>query len=254
MHNKTFKSTALLFVFLLTLTAVSLAEQFNDDQKTEIETIIYDYLINNPEVIEDVLVELDRRKEEQIRIQAEKVISDEKGVLFTSSRQAIMGNPKGDVTLVEFFDYNCGFCKRSFADILRIIEEDDQVQVVLKELPVLGEQSTEAAQISIAANIVDPSKFPEFHQKLMLSRNRANSKYAIDVADDVGYDVEAIEKKVNDPEIRATIDEVYELALNLSLSGTPAFVLGNEVIRGAIGFDQLKEKINSLRNCGSTTC
>ena len=247
-------SITYIIVICISSVAVAFAEQFTNDQKTEIETIIHDYLINNPEVIEKAQEELDRRKEEEARIRAEKLISDKEGLLFSSTKQALMGNPEGDITLVEFFDYNCGFCKRAFADVLKIIEEDDQIKVIMKEFPILGEQSVEAAQISIVANILDPSNYPEFHQKLMLSRNRANSEYALAVAEDVGYDIEAIKKMTEDPEVRATIEEVYDLARNLNLTGTPAFVLGTEIIRGAISFDQLNEKIASLRRCGSTFC
>ena len=243
-----------VFVICISTVAVAFAEQFTNDQKTEIEAIIQDYLINNPEVIEKAQEEINRRREEEAQLRAEKLISDKEGLLFSSTKQAVMGNPEGDITLIEFFDYNCGFCRRSFADILKIIEEDDQVQVILKEFPILGEQSIEAAEVSIAANILDPSSYPEFHQKLMLSRNRSNSAYAIAVAEDVGYDIEAIKKMTEAPEVQAAIEEVYELARNLSLTGTPAFVLGTEVIRGAISFDQLKAKIASLRRCGSTFC
>ncbi len=243
----------LIFCYLL-LTIASFATEFNDDQKTEIESIIQDYLINNPEVIEKAQEELNRRNAEAARLRAEKVISEKDGLLFASEKQSVIGNPEGKITLVEFFDYNCGYCKRSLVDILGLIQEDDQIQVVLKEFPVLGQQSLEVAQISIAANRLEPSKFLEFHQKLMLSRNRATSDHAIDIAEDVGYDIEAVKKIANDLETRATIEEVYDLARNLSLTGTPAFVLGTEIIRGAIDSSSLKEKIESMRNCGSTIC
>ena len=254
MQSITYNSMISLIICYLLMTIASFASEFNDNQKTEIESIIHDYLINNPEVIEKAQEELDRRNEEAARLRAEKVISEKDGLLFASEKQSVMGNPEGNITLVEFFDYNCGFCKRSLVDILGIIQEDDQIKVVLKEFPVLGQQSLEVAQISIAANRLDSSKFFEFHQKLMLSRNRATSDLAIDIAEDVGYDVEAVKNMADDLETRETIEEVYELARNLSLTGTPAFVLGTEVIRGAIDSDLMKEKIDSLRNCGSTTC
>ena len=254
MQSITYNSIISMIICYLLMTMASIASEFNDDQKTEIESIIHDYLINNPEVIEKAQQELNRRNEEAARLRAEKVISEKDGLLFASEKQSVMGNPEGNITLVEFFDYNCGFCKRSFVDILGIIQEDNQIQVVLKEFPVLGQQSFDAAQISIAANRLDSSKFPEFHQKLMLSRNRATADHAIDIAEDLGYDIEAIKNLAADSETRATIEEVYELAHNLSLTGTPAFVLGSEVIRGAIDSNSMKEKIDSLRNCGSTTC
>ena len=254
MHLQTGKILICLIIFCITATAATFAAEFNDQQKSEIESIIYDYLVNNPEVIEEAQEELDRRKEEEARIRAEKLTSDKDGLLFASENQAVMGNPDGDITLVEFFDYNCGYCKRSLADILKILKNDDQVKVVLKEFPILGEESLQAAQISVAANIIDPEKYPKFHEKLMLTRNRVDANLALNVAKKVGYDVEAIDNMIESPTIVTAIQEVYQLAENLSLSGTPAFVLGDEVIRGAIEYDKLTEKIDSLRRCGTTTC
>ena len=254
MHLQTGKILICLIIFCITATAATFAAEFNDQQKSEIESIIYDYLVNNPEVIEEAQEELDRRKEEEARIRAEKLTSDKDGLLFASENQSVIGNPNGDITLVEFFDYNCGFCKRSLADILKIIENDDQIKVVLKEFPILGEESYRAAQISVAANIIDSEKYPKFHERLMLTRKRVDASLALNVAKKVGYDVEAIDNMIESPTIVTAIQEVYQLAENLSLSGTPAFVLGDEVIRGAIEYDKLTEKIDSLRRCGTTTC
>ena len=254
MRYSFYKLTIFLILFSLTTINGIFATEFNNNQKTEIESIIHDYLINNPEVIEQAQEELNRRKEEIAKQRAEKVVTEKDGLLFASPQQAVVGNPEGNITIVEFFDYNCGFCKQSLSDILNLIEKDDQIRLVLKEFPVLGSHSVDAALISVAANKLDPSKFFEFHKKLMLSRSRATSDSAISIAEDVGYDVEAIKEIADDPESSEAIEEVYELAHNLSLRGTPSFVLGTEIIRGVISLDKLKEKINSLRTCGSTTC
>ncbi len=244
----------LLLAASLLITGPVSAEPFKADQKSEIEQIVRDYLLANPEVIRDALQELERRQAEEERLAAEQTIADASGVLFNSTRQVELGNPKGDVTLVEFFDYNCGFCKRSLSDMLRLIEEDKNLRVVLKEFPVLGQPSVEAAQVSIAANIVDPAKYADFHQQLLLSRNRANKAGALQIAGNAGYDVAEVEKAMEDPEVIATIEEVYELANRLRLTGTPSFVVGDEVVMGAVGYDSLKEKIASIRSCGTATC
>lgn len=254
MHNLFRLIAGILLAMGLLITGPVLAESFKADQKNEIEQIVRDYLLANPEIIQEALQELERRQAEQERLAAEQTIADASGVLFNSTRQVELGNPKGDVTLVEFFDYNCGYCKRSLSDMLRLVEEDKNLRLVLKEFPVLGQPSVEAAQVSIAANMVDPSKYADFHQQLLLGRNRANKAGALQIAGKAGYDVAEVEKAMEDPEVIATIEEVYELANRLRLTGTPSFVVGNEVVMGAVGYDSLKQKIASIRDCGTATC
>ncbi|MEP3276125.1 MAG: DsbA family protein [Stappiaceae bacterium] len=247
-------AAGLALTICLLVTGPATAASFKADQKGEIEQIVRDYLLANPEVIRDAMQELERRQAEEERLAAEQAVADSSGVLFNSTRQVELGNPKGDVTLVEFFDYNCGYCKRSLLDMLRLINEDKNLRVVLKEFPVLGQPSVEAAQVSIAANIVDPSKYSDFHQQLLQGRNRANKASALQIAGKAGYDIAEVEKAMEQPEVIATIEEVYELANRLSLTGTPSFVVGNEVVMGAVGYDSLKQKIAAIRDCGTATC
>lgn len=135
--------------------------------KADVEKIVRDYLLENPEVIREALEELERRdiaKADEARAQTLSSVSD---ILFNSTRQVELGNPDGDVTLVEFFDYNCGYCKRAMADMDRLLKEDPNLRVVLKEFPVLGQGSVEAAQVAAALNHIAPAKYAEFHRELM---------------------------------------------------------------------------------------
>uniref|UniRef100_UPI003BAAEEC5 DsbA family protein n=1 Tax=Stappia sp. TaxID=1870903 RepID=UPI003BAAEEC5 len=222
--------------------------------KSDVETIVRDYLLEHPEVIREALEELERRdmaKADEARAQTLSSVSD---ILFNSTRQVELGNPDGDVTLVEFFDYNCGYCKRAMADMDRLLEEDPNLRIVLKEFPVLGQGSVEAAQVAAALNHIAPAKYAEFHRELMGIQGRANRASALAAAKTVGVTEEEIRKAVADPEVNATIEEAYTLANKLGLTGTPSYVVGDEVVMGAVGYDQLAEKIKSVRDCGATSC
>ena len=220
----------------------------------QIETIVREYLLQNPEVIADALNELERREKEKAEAARLAAVQESAGILFNSTRQVVLGNPKGSITLVEFFDYNCGYCKRAYGDMARLLEEEPELRIVLKEFPVLGQGSIEAAQVAIAVNTLAPEKYADFHQALLLQRGQANHASALKAAIDAGLDAEEVAKAMSGDEASQTIEEVYTLANRLGLTGTPSYVLGQEVVMGAIGYDQLKSKITSLKTCGETSC
>jgi protein-disulfide isomerase len=175
--------------------------------------------------------------------------------LFNSPRQVVLGNPNGDVTFVEFFDYNCAYCKRAMADMLELIRTDPKLKVVLKEFPVLGKGSVEAAEVSTAVRMQDKTgkKYLEFHQKLMMSRGQVDRARALAVAKEVGIDMARLEKDLASEEVRASIEESLKLAEALGLNGTPSYVVGPNVVIGAVGVAALRERVNTAR-CGRPTC
>ncbi|WP_417693067.1 DsbA family protein [Roseibium sp.] len=246
---RNFKATLTATAFTVGLftasVAPSSAEELNREQ---VETIVKEYLLNNPEVIRDAMSELERREQLAEQEARESALTDSADALFNSKHQVVLGNPQGDVTLVEFFDYNCGYCKRAYSDMARLIEEDSNLRVVLKEFPVLGQGSAEAAQIAVAVNELAPEKYADFHQALLLQRGQANHASALKAATDLGLSEEDIGKVVTGPIPRATIEEVYGLADRLGLTGTPSYVVGNQVVPGAIGYDALKTQIAEMRN------
>jgi protein-disulfide isomerase len=167
-----------------------------------------------------------------------------------------LGNAQGDVTVVEFFDYNCGYCKRALSDMLEMLKTDTKLKFVLKEFPVLGDGSVQAAQVAAAARMQDKSggkKYLEFHQKLLGGRGEADKARALAAAKETGFDVARIEKDMTSEEVKAQIEESFKLGEALGLNGTPSYVVGSEVVVGAVGLNTLREKVNTAR-CGKAAC
>jgi protein-disulfide isomerase len=231
------------------------AQSFSDGQRGEIETIVRNYLIAHPEVLEEAMAELNKRQAAAEAEKHEASVAQNSDTIFNSPRGVVLGNKDGDVTFVEFFDYNCGYCKRAMADMLDLLKSDTKLKVVLKEFPVLGQGSVEAAQVAIAVRMQDPSgkKYLDFHQKLLGGRGPADKARAIAAAKDAGLDVGRIEKDLASPEVRATIEENFKLAEAMGMNGTPSYVIGKQIVVGAVGLDGLKEKIGVAR-CGKATC
>jgi protein-disulfide isomerase len=231
------------------------AQSFSPAQRSEIESIIREFLLKNPEVMQDVLNEMEKRQALAESEKAKGAIKANQEKIFNSTRQVTLGNPKGDVTMVEFFDYNCGYCKRALDDMMALMKGDPQLRVVLKEFPVLGQGSVEAAQVAVAVSMQDKSgkKYLEFHTKLLTGRGQIDKNRALAAAKEVGLDTARIEKDMVSPEARATLEESFKLAETLGLNGTPSYVIGNDVVIGAVGQSTLREKINNAR-CGKPTC
>jgi protein-disulfide isomerase len=248
---------ALVRTILVTIAAAVLAigalparaQPFSEGQRGEIERIIKEYLIAHPEVLQDAISELEKRQADAEAIKHREGVKQYSQALFHSPRQVTIGNRQGDVTLVEFFDYNCGYCKRALSDLLDLMKEDPKLRVVLKEFPVLGPGSVEAAQVAVAVRMQDPTgkKYLEFHQKLLGGRGPADRAHALAVAKDIGLDMARIEKDMTGDEAKATLEENMHLAEALGLNGTPSYVIGAEVVVGAVGLAALKEKVGIAR-------
>ena len=231
------------------------AQSFSDTQRGDIESIVRNYLIAHPEVLEEAMAELSKR---QSAAEAEKhatSVATNAEAIFNSPRGVSVGNKDGDVTFVEFFDYNCGYCKRAMSDMLDLMKSDPKLKVVLKEFPVLGPGSVEAAQIAVAVRMQDPSgkKYLDFHQKLLNSKGQADKARALAAAKEAGLDMAKIEKDSASPEVRATLEENFKLAEAMGMNGTPSYVIGKQVVIGAVGLESLREKIGVAR-CGKATC
>src|SRR5216683_7295222 len=249
-------AAALLAIALaLTAAAPVRAQSFSNDQRGEIERIIREYLLAHPELLQEVMSELEKRQTAADAAKHQAAVKELAASIFSSPRQVTLGNPQGDVTVVEFFDYNCGYCKRAMSDMLDLLKNDGKLKFVLKEFPVLGEGSVQAAQVAAAARMQDKTgkKYFEFHLKLLGGRGQADKTRALAVAKEVGFDVARIEKDIGSDEVKAQIEESFKLAEALGLNGTPSYVVGSEVVVGAVGLGSLKEKVNAAR-CGKATC
>ena len=230
------------------------AMALDDKQKEEIGQFIKEYLIQNPEIMLDVQNAL-QAKQEAARTQASaEAVAANKKAIFSDSGDMILGNPKGDVTIVEFFDYNCGYCKHALSDMNEIIDADKNVRFVLKELPILGPDSMAAHKVSYAFKALAPEKYGEFHRALLGGDVRATEERAIEVATSLGVKEDALRKQMADKPNDASVKDVYQLAGTLGITGTPSYVIGNEAVFGAVGAEALEEKIGNVRSCGKTMC
>jgi protein-disulfide isomerase len=232
------------------------AAEFTSDQKAEVGQIVHDYLIANPEVIKLAVEELTKREKVAEAAAREKTLTKDNEKLFNSQNQAVVGNPSGDVTIVEFFDYNCGYCKQSLINVAKLIETDPKVRVVLKDLAILGPDSTEAAEVATAVRIQlkGGPKFWDFHRKLLASRGHIGKAQALAAAKEVGVDIDQVEKDLKSPAIRENLEEAANLAESLHFNGTPSWVVGKEAIVGGVSYAELKSKVDNVRKCGKTTC
>jgi protein-disulfide isomerase len=225
------------------------AQTFSADQRQEIEGIVKNYLLQHPEVMQDVMAELEKRQKAAEAEKNRAAVADNNATIFSSPHQVVLGNPQGNVTMLEFFDYNCGYCKHALSDMLTLLKTDPNLKFVLKEFPVLGEGSVEAAHVAVAARMQDVTgkKYIEFHQKLLGGRGPADKARALAAAKEAGFDMARIEKDMASDEVKKTIDENLKLAELIGVNGTPSYVVGDEVVVGAVGLDTLKEKIAAER-------
>ncbi len=251
------RSLAAAFVAMLAIATspASRADELSAGQRSEVERIVREYLVAHPEVIQDAMAELEKRQSAAESEKHKTAVKQYSQALFASPRQVVLGNPDGNVTFVEFFDYNCGYCKRAMDDMLTLLKDDPKLKVVLKEFPVLGPGSVEAAQVAVAVRMQDKTgkKYLEFHQKLLGSRGQADKARALAVAKDIGLDMGRLDKDLASAEVKATLQESFKLAEALGLNGTPSYVIGDDVVVGAVGLDALKEKVNTSR-CGKPNC
>ena len=231
------------------------ADEFTPAQKQELGEFIKNYLVDNPEVLRAAIDALDKHDKQVAEAEREKAVSGESSALFDSKFQATIGNPKASATLVEFFDYNCHYCKGALPDITRLIKGDSGLKLVLKDFPVLGPGSVEAAKVASAArNQLPGDAFWQFHTKLLATHGPVGKAEALAVARELGLDMDRLAKDMESPSINTGIEEVMRLADTLQINGTPSFVVGQDVVVGAVGYDELKDKIDSVHKCGHATC
>ncbi|MCB1504295.1 MAG: DsbA family protein [Hyphomicrobiaceae bacterium] len=237
-----------------TAAAPAPASSFSPAQKSEIEQLIKDYLLKHPEVMLEVQSALESRMEE---IQAEKLklaLAGHADELFRDPDAPVAGNPNGDVNVVEFFDYNCGYCKRGFSEVAKFIESDPKVRVVFRELPILSKGSEEASRVAIAAQM--QGKYWEFHQQMIVYKGQANEASALKIAEKVGLDMARLKTDMKSEKVDNEIKKVRELAQKLGVNGTPHFIVGNRSIPGAPQdlLAQLKSDVAEVRKNGCTSC
>ena len=229
--------------------------QFTPDQKAELGGIIKDYLMAHPEVLRDAITELDDREKQAENDARHKALAEIGSKLADEPDSLIIGNPNGKLTLVEFFDYNCGYCKKALTDLDRLMKANKDLRVVLRDFPILSSGSVDAALVALAAhNQFTGDKYWEFHRKLLGMHVPVGRQQALDVAKSMGADMDKLEKDAADPKTRAAIQQSLNTAQTLALNGTPSYVVGDDAIVGAQGFDEISKRLDNMRKCGKAMC
>ncbi len=216
--------------------------------KEEIGKIVREYLLENPELLLEIQTALQTKQEAELLETQKRYITANQDRLQNGKLQINFGSPEAEVTVVEFFDYNCGYCKRAIADMQKLMAEDANIRFVLKEFPVLGADSIEAAQASMAFGKLKPALHGRFHIELLEMEGIKNAERAMELAEQLGVSREEMTETMKNPEINDAIREAYELADGLGISGTPSYVAGERVIFGAVGYNQLREALDSQVN------
>lgn len=251
----TARAAALLGALAFAPTALAQAPAFSEQQRQAIGEIVKDYLLKNPEVLTEVIAELEKRQNAAQQAAQASAVKETRQSLLNAPHSYVAGNPAGDVTLVEFFDYNCGYCKKALADVQTLLKTDPKLRVVLKDFPVLGPDSVEASRVALAVkNQLQGQKLFDYHSKVMDTRGRVNGERALSVAKEMGVDVARLQKDMEGPEVRNALQENMALGDRLGLTGTPAFIIGETVIPGAVGVDPLKQVVTNVRQCGKAAC
>jgi protein-disulfide isomerase len=238
----------LVFAVLAVVLPVSrpaAADEFTPEQRKEIEGLIRDFLVNHPDVLADAIQAADEKLKRDAKDKAARALADHRAEVFDDPQTPVAGNPQGDVTLVEFFDYRCPYCKQVQPGIEKLLREDHQLRVVYKEFPVLGPESNLAAHVALAARKQD--KYAAFHTAMMATTGRIDEAVIYKVAASVGLDVDQLKQDTKSPEIDQLLKANLNLATLLDIDGTPAFVIGEAIIPGALDYDGLQQLIADMR-------
>jgi len=205
------------------------------------------YLLEHPEVLMEAIEVLEARRAADTARADSALIASHGEQLFHDPNSWVGGNPDGDVTLVEFSDYRCGYCKKAHPELQELLERDPNVRLVVKEFPILGPESVSAARIATAALDLDPSKYGALNDALMSYGGQLTEAAAYQIASHAGYDIAALKQRAASAEIEARIADTYALARALGLQGTPSFVLGNQIIRGYLPVDRMLAAVAEAR-------
>ena len=238
---------ALALMAVLAAGSASATDALSPAQRKATEELVRDYILNNPDVIIQSLRDYEEKQRQTAEKEAEQAIAANRQALERDASSPVAGNPNGDVTIVEFFDYRCGFCKKVLPSVRELLKTDGKVRWVFKEFPILGPDSGTASQFALAAWRTAPEKYLPFHMALMEHRGDLGETQIMEIAKKVGLDVESLKKARTDPEIKSTIERNMDLAHTLEVNGTPAFVVGGHLVPGAVDLATLRQLVEEAR-------
>ncbi len=219
----------------------------------KLNPMIETYLMDNPSILQRLSDKLTAEVAAQRKAETRTRLAALKSEIYDDPGQIVLGNPEGDVTIVEMFDYNCGYCRQALPDLATLLDEDPNLRVILKEFPILSQGSVEAARIAVQVSDAEVDYWA-FHQALFTSTGKVDKAVALKAASDLGLNPITLEMGMNTPAVADAIDKSYRIADELQITGTPTYIIGDEIIPGAVGIDQLRQRIANMRACGSTDC
>ncbi len=236
---------SILMIALIVSATSALAQSATPLSEERIKELALEAILENPGVIEEAIQRLQQVRQDQIQTDIKSTIERRRNILVNDPNAPVLGNPQGDVTLVEFFDYNCPYCKRAKPELEALLKSDSNVRFVFREWPILGAGSVFAARAALAAR--KQGKYEEFHWALMGFKGRINEDSTMKVAQEVGLDVDQLKTDMDAPEVSKHIQVSMQLAQELNIAGTPAFVIGDEVYPGLLTRDQLASAVAANR-------
>ena len=222
--------------------------------RSAVEEIVREYLLANPGILYEMQAAYEARQEAERKAKSAAALAERRDEVFSSPYQTEIGNPDADVTVVEFFDYNCSYCARALEDMNTLLAEDPNLKFVLKEVPIIRPESVGAHRVSLAVYALAPEKYGEFHNRFFAVPGVKTDEAGLKIAVEMGLDADAVREAANDDSVTETFKRGTELAEALGVTGTPSYVVGDEFVFGALGADVLRQKIASLRECGKTAC
>lgn len=241
--KKTFTAVAIALALLLPLQVAG--QDLSEDRVRE---LVLETIRDNPGIVMEAITILQSREAEAQAASQAEVLAGEREVLERDPNAPVLGNPEGDVTVVEFFDYNCPYCRRVKPEIEALLEADPNVRLVYREWPILGEGSVFAARAALAAR--EQGLYEQFHWAMMAMNGRANESSVLRIAEEVGLDVTQLRRDMEAPEVAEHIQTSMRLTQALGLNGTPSFVIGDALVPGIVDVDQLQTLVTDAREAG----
>ncbi len=242
----------LLSAVMMTAPLAVQAQSLTDAQKTEMGDVIRAYLLEHPELLREMAEKLEAKDRDAEQTARTEGLEKNKDVIFKLAGDAVVGNPQGDVTVIEFLDYNCGWCKKSVKEVASLVAADPKLRIVMKEFPIFGENSEHAARAALASK--KQGKYWELHQALFAHEGQVTKDVVNETAKGLGLDMAKLEADMKSPEVLDTIAANYDLAKSLALNGTPAFIIDTNVVPGYIPQNDIQGYVNEVRSNGCKYC
>ncbi|MDD3181453.1 MAG: DsbA family protein [Alphaproteobacteria bacterium] len=244
--HKMFLLSCALFLFPIVSSQANGTSALTSAQKKEVEDIVRELITKKePEMIIHAAQTVQERMEKETSAKGQKSVEKNLDKIVNDPSSPVGGNPKGDITIVEFFDYSCGYCKMAQQTVEKLLDEDKNIRFVYKELPILGTNSLVASKAGIAS--MSQNKYVKFHQALMTSKSPLNESSIMEIAKEVGMDTDKLKKDMESEKTGNLIKANLTMAKEIGAQGTPTFIVGGKLFPGAVSLEQMKQAIESAR-------